>query len=685
MSKGYASSYRIILLSGGLFVCFGALAVRLVWLHVVNRDELLSTIKGVRRQVIEETAKRGDITDTRGVTLATSRSMRVLGVDPHALRPKDEAKWPQLAQLIGMPEDELRRVFTTKYRLASSIDASAKPASSAGGVTFTVKPASGASSEVTANAEPAAAPDAFAAQLAAAAAAPQPAEAQNAGSDAAADELELEPNADEKGRRAIRWAKLREDISEDLYAEIMKLDVKGVYGIRGYRRAYPSNELASHIVGYVNKANVPAAGMEAYADFYLRGQNGWRVGEKDGRGRELAQYRTREVPKVDGFNVKLSLDLLVQDIIEQELAVIAENFRPVKATIIVSNPRTGFILGMANYPSFNLNEYNKVPKSEEARMKNVAVADVYEPGSVFKIVAAAAALEEKLVTPNRVFDCEMDTVIHRGVKVALPKEDHRMGDLTVSEIISHSSNKGAAQLGLLVGEAKLYDYIVNFGFRRRLGFPVGGEAPGILEHYKGWAPKDITRITMGHAIAATALQMHQAMSVIANDGVLLKPQIIQEISDANGEIVQRYGAQQLNRVVSPATARSVAQMLMGVASTEGTAKEAAIPGFDVAGKTGTTQKLIEEIRADGTKKLFYSNKHHVGSFVGFFPAGNPQVVISVIVDEAKVNTPRGVAYGRIVAAPSFKRIGERLIPILDIKSHPQTARPSLYAAHDGRP
>lgn len=657
MSKGYASSYRILLLAVALFLCFGAMAVRLVWLHVVNRDELIASITKIRQQVIVESAKRGDIFDARGVTLATSRSMRVLGVDPISLRPQDEKKWPQLARLIGMPETELRRIFTTKYRAAASVpDAGGAPAAQPVTLNLNPTPVVAATSPVAAAVEE---------------------------NDTAADEVDVDPTPDEKGRRAIRWAKLREDVSEEQYEEIMKLGIRGVYGERGYKRTYPSNQLASHIIGYLNKAQAPAAGIEAYADFYLRAQNGWRVGEKDGRGRELAQYRTREVPKVDGYNVTLSVDLIVQDIIEQELAAIAAKFNPTKATIIVSDPRDGFILGMANYPTFNLNEYNKVPKEEQARMKNAAVADIYEPGSVFKIVAAAGAIEEKLVTPQHVFDCALEKIAHRGRMVDLPSEDHRMGELTVAEIISHSSNKGAAQLGVLLGEKRFYDYATKFGFGRTLGFPVGGEVGGIFTPYKQWNPIDITRIAMGHSVASTALQMHQAMSVIASGGVLLRPQIIRQITDSTGDVVYRYGREQMNAVISPETAEKVATMLMGVASEQGTAKEAAIAGFDVAGKTGTTQKLVEETRADGRTKLVYSRKHHVASFVGFFPAGNPQVAISVIVDDARVLEPPGVAYGRLVAAPSFKRIGERLIPILNIQSNNKSARPSLFAATEG--
>jgi cell division protein FtsI/penicillin-binding protein 2 len=398
------------------------------------------------------------------------------------------------------------------------------------------------------------------------------------------------------------------------------------------------------------------------------------VGVRVGRNRELPQFLDRRVPPSDGYRVMLSIDTIVQDIVEQELTYLATTFEPLKASIVVSDPRDGFILAMANYPTFDPNEYNKVPKEEQVRMKNVAVADIYDPGSVFKIVAAAGALEERLVNPQRVFDCTIEKVTHRGQVIKMPTEDHRMGELSVSEIISHSSNRGAAQLGLLLGEAKLYHYARAFGFGAKLGFPVGGEVSGILNPYKEWHPIDITRIPMGHSVAATVLQMHQGMSVIAAGGMLLRPQVIREIRDSTNEVVYRFDRVEIGRAVSARTAAQVATMLTGVVKKGGTAVEAAIEDYDVAGKTGTSQKFI-----DGE----WSKKHHVASFVGFFPAGNPQIAISVIVDDADHRAPGGVAYGRTVAAPSFKRIGERLIPIRDIKSHPQAVRPGTIAATQG--
>ena len=642
MSRGFASN-RIALLGVVLFACFSGLGVRLVWLHVVDREAILRPVVRARPMLIPEMARRGDILDSRGARLATSRSEIVLGVDPHSLLPKDRRKWPELAALIGMPEEELREKFTPRY---------AAPAPEAPPSRPVVKKVDDDDGDGV---------PAFTFDLS-----PPAAAAENGA------EEETDPSADPRQPRPILWVKLRDDVPESLHEKIRRLNIQGVYGRRVYRRVYPSNQLGSHLIGFVNREQQAAAGLEAYADFYLRGQQGWRLGERDGRNRELPQFAVREVPRFDGYNVRLSIDSTVQDIVEQELAALAGKFRPAKASIIVSDT-DGFILAMANHPTFNPNEYNKVPKEEEARMKNVAVTDVYEPGSVFKIVPAAAALEERLVSSRTVIDCSVDRVTYNGRALKLPAEDHAMGRLSVAEIISHSSNRGAAQLGMMLGEERLHRYASAFGFGTRLGFPTG-EVRGTLHPHRKWYPIDITRIPMGHTVSATVLQMHQAMSVIATGGVLLRPQIIRQITSPTGDVVYAYDRAEIGRVVSPETAAEVARMLVGVTLPGGTATNAAIEGFDVAGKTGTSQKII-----DGR----YSNRHHVGSFVGFFPAQRPRVVISVVVDDADRASAGGNGYGRVVAAPSFKRIGERLIPILGIRPGGGSGVPRLLARHEG--
>jgi cell division protein FtsI (penicillin-binding protein 3) len=342
----------------------------------------------------------------------------------------------------------------------------------------------------------------------------------------------------------------------------------------------------------------------------------------------------------------------VQHIIEDELKGIAAQYQPHFATIIASDPMTGAILGMANYPSFDLNNYNKAPLDAQ---RNYAITDIIEPGSVFKIVAAGAALNEGVVTPQSTFDCGIQTIDYEGRTIKLPKEDEPFGILSVSDIVAHSSNRGAAQLAMRLGDERFYEYACRFGFGQTTAFELGGEVRGMLAPPSKWDGLTISRMPMGHSIAATPLQIHMAMSAVADGGVLLRPQIIKEIRDNTGQVVRRFGPERRAQVLRPGTAAQLAQLLTGVVRV-GTAKGFDIPGFEVAGKTGTTQKLV-----DGK----YSTTHHVASFVGFFPASRPEVVLSVIVDDAHVSG--GTAYGRVVAAPAFKHIAEQLIQYLDIK------------------
>jgi cell division protein FtsI/penicillin-binding protein 2 len=506
-----------------------------------------------------------------------------------------------------------------------------------------------------------------------------------AGDDWRKDDTVLD-DPDLEGNRPIRWAKLSDQVPESVYAQIEKLGVRGVYGSRVYRRDYPNNEMAAHIIGYVDSHEEPMAGMEHYADFYLRGENGWVESEKDGRSHELAQFRTREVPPSDGFNVYLSIDATVQHLVEEELAKVAERYEPEKATIIVSDPKTGFILALANYPSFDLNTFNKIPRSDQGRMRNVAVADEYEPGSVFKIVAVSGALNEGLVTTQTQFDCTLEKIDYEGITRSLPREDssdHFDHPLTVAEIIAHSSNKGAAQLAMTLGDRRFYDYAVAFGFGQRSGFPVGGEVPGDLKPPEKWDSMTITRMPMGQSVTATVLQMQQAMGVIASGGVLLKPQVIRQIRDSNGELVYNFGREEVRRVISEQTAATVARLLTAVASAEGNCVQAEIPGFEVAGKTGTAQKLLPVTLANGSTVMRYSDRHHVASFVGFFPASNPQLEISVIIDDADARCQGGVAFGNQVAAPVFKELAEKLIPYRDIRPTITNLDPGALALEGG--
>ena len=600
MSKGYASN-RLTLLAVGVLACFMAVGVRLVFLHVVDREELLGYVDKARRQIVVEQARRGAILDARGNLLATSRSEVTLAVDPWAL-----------VDYLESDKNEIRRA-------KKAADERVKRAQLAGllGVT---------SADIEA---------AFTPRMRA-----KPLEADR-------------HDGNRDGQVKDRWVKLREGLDEPTYSRIAALNVRGITAERVYRRVYPGGTLAANVIGYLNREGTSVTGVERHFDLYLKGEDGWIESEKDGTRRELAQFRSREVAARDGHDVVLTIDSVVQHIIEDELRDIAQQYNPTFATIIASDARTGRILGMGNYPSFDLNNYSKAPLEAQ---RNYAVTDIIEPGSTFKIVAAGAALDQGLVTPASSFDCGNPVINYRGRDLKLPKEDHPFGLLTVSEIVSHSSNRGAAQLAMLMGGARFHEYAQRFGFGATTKFPLGGEVRGILEPPSRWDGLTITRMPMGHAIAATPLQIHMAMSAVANNGTLMRPQIIQEIRDSQGNVVRTFEPEKRGQVLKPSTAALLAQMLHGVVGPEGTAKGFDIPGFEIAAKTGTTQKIV-----DGR----YVNNRHVGSFVGFFPASRPEIVLSVIVDDGKV--AGGNAYGRAVAAPAFKHVAEQLIQYLDIK------------------
>ncbi len=464
--------------------------------------------------------------------------------------------------------------------------------------------------------------------------------------------------------RLVRWRKLHDGLDEPTYERIRELGIRGIYGNRTFRRVYPSGELAAHVVGYANREGRGVIGVEHAMDFYLRGEDGWMESERDGRRRELMQFRSREVAATDGLSIELTLDSMVQHVVEQELRRIVDEFSPRGATVVVSEPGTGNILGMANVPTFDLNRYHV---ADIAHQRNLAVTDLLEPGSTFKVVPLAAALEEGIIAEDRVFDCSASVVEYRGRRLRLPRDHRDFGELSVEDIVRQSSNRGVAYMGLLLGERRLHRYASDFGFGRTTGFPLIGERRGVLHPVRDWDGLTITRMPMGHAVSATPLQIHFAMGALANGGVLMEPRIIRRAFGEGDETVFSLPPQARRRVVSRQTAERVSAMLVLAAAPGGTAPEARIPGYEVAGKTGTTQKIV-----DGR----YSNRHHVASFSGYFPASDPKVVITVIVDEPR---SAGPSYGGVVAAPSFRRIGVELIPYLGI----EPTRPARELAQRG--
>lgn len=447
-----------------------------------------------------------------------------------------------------------------------------------------------------------------------------------------------------------RWRKLADSVDDATYEEVLNLGIKGVYGNRKFERVYPSGRMAAHVLGFLNKEEQAVTGVEYFMNFYLNGQDGWIESEKDGRRQEIYHFRTREVDPVDGLNVELTVDSYVQNVIEEELKNIVTKYNPLSASIIVSEPSTGYILGLANYPTF---DPNKFWEAEMDDYRNRAVTDVYEPGSTFKIVAASGALNERLIRLTDTFDCSIGVVAYKNRKVHLPKDDHPMHILTAGEVVTQSSNRGVAHFAMKLGDRRMYEYSRSFGFGEKTGYGPSGEVSGILHRVEDWDGLTISRLPMGHALASTAMQVHYAMGVLANGGLLMKPQVIRRVYDDEGNTVVEYPPVAKHRVITYEVAKTMAELLTT------TSRNATMRGYSVAGKTGTSQKII-----NGK----YSHTQHVGSYSGFFPADRPAVVITIVVDRPEI---KGTGYGNRVAAPSFHAIGEQLINYLDIRSDNQ--------------
>jgi cell division protein FtsI/penicillin-binding protein 2 len=459
--------------------------------------------------------------------------------------------------------------------------------------------------------------------------------------------------------RDVRWVVLAKDVDEARKRELDALGIRGLYGQPRFRRVYPQGALAAHVLGYLNHESAPVSGVERAFDKFLRGQDGWVESERDGRRREIVARRLRDVPAVDGQSLELTLDSVIQSAAEEALAKVARELRPKGAVAIVSEPRTGRLLALACWPTFDLNRFNDPAAAPLDAQRNRALADIYEPGSVFKIVSVAGALDAGMVTPASVYDCSADTVPYRGRMVPLPRDSHPMGMETLRAIVRESSNRGTAQIAMRYaeqrGEDRYVELIRAFGFGAETGLPVaGGEVRGLLHPPSRWDGLTISRLPMGHSVSVTPMQMHLAMSALAADGLLMRPIVVGRVLNPDGSVALEFAPRARGRAVSAAAARQLADLLRDVCSRQGTAPSAEIPGYDVAGKTGTTQKILAGR---------YSSAHHVASFSGFFPAGSPRVAITVVVDEPSA---AGIGYGGKVCGPVFREIAEHCIRRLGI-------------------
>jgi cell division protein FtsI/penicillin-binding protein 2 len=459
--------------------------------------------------------------------------------------------------------------------------------------------------------------------------------------------------------REVRWIVLAKEVGAERKRAVDALGIRALYGQPRYVRSYPKGSLAAHVLGYINQEGTPVSGVERTFDDLLSGQDGWTESERDGRRREIVARRLRDVPAVNGMTLELTLDAVIQSAAEQALEAAAAKWNPLGGVAIVTEPRTGRVLALACWPTFDLNRFHDRAAAPLEAQRNRALADIYEPGSVFKVVAVAGALDAGLVTPSSRYDCGLSQVPYRGRMVSLPSDSHPMGVEDVRTIVWESSNRGSVQIGMRyaesLGEQRFHDLVRGFGFGSETGFPLAaGEVRGILHPPSRWDGLTISRLPMGHSVSVTPLQMHQAMAAIAADGLLMRPQVVGRALNPDGSVAFEYAPRPRGRAVSAAAARQMADLLRGVCTRQGTAAAAEIPGHDVAGKTGTTQKLV------GGR---YSSQHHVASFSGFFPAGDPRVAITVVIDEPR---GAGVGYGGRVSAPVFKEIAEACIRRLEI-------------------
>lgn len=435
-------------------------------------------------------------------------------------------------------------------------------------------------------------------------------------------------------------------------------------------RVYPNQALAAHLLGFVGatiRTNggrrfttlVGVDGIESTYDSDLRGVRGWRLTETDHSRHELVDLREQDVAPHDGLNVVLTLDSAIQHMAEEALASATAKHSPLSASAIVMRPRTGEILALAVLPNFDPNDLGH---SSADALRNHAICDQYEPGSTFKIVVVSGALNEGVVRLSDQFDCEHGSFRFGGV---LLHDHHPYDVLSVENIITKSSNIGAAKIGIQMGAPILYRYITAFGFNQRTGVPLNGESAGTVHPLDDWYKVSIAQIPMGQGVAVTPLQMVLAMSAIANSGQLMRPMLVDRLEDRDGRVVVKFGPQVRRRVIREATAQQMVQALKTVVSPGGTAPKAALEHYTVAGKTGTAQKA----RPHG----YYSDRFF-SSFIGFFPADAPELCIGIFLDD-----PKGGHFGGEVAAPFFKQIAERAANYLTIKPD----RDAEAAAGDG--
>ncbi len=588
---------RLVVLAAGVLVAFGALLgwlfYRQITMHPRFREEARRNLN--YKRIFP--ARRGGIADSRGVLLATSVPVKTVCANPELVASQRGLLARTLAPLLELPEAEVLKDLQPRL-LHRQVNGSNVVITSRYAVLKHKVPLE-QWLQIT---------------------------QRMATLDFGVDEKKLKP----RPRLLLRAIRSR-----------------GIFAQDDYQRQYPNGSLAAHVVGYVASGETETdegyvfedhglTGLELTFDDLLNGTHGWQTGELN-------------VPPSPGQTLVLTLDASVQYIVETELAKAAVEFKAGGAIGIVLRPRTGEILAMASWPTFDLNR----PGSNPAAYRNRAVADMYEPGSTFKLVTIATALEFGVLTLDERVNCENGFWRYGG---SVLRDSHPHQILSFAEVVEKSSNIGAAKAALRIGARRFYDSIRSFGFGERTQIPLPEESPGLLSPPKKWSGISITRIPMGQEICASPLQMVMAYGAIANGGLWVRPRLVDHLEDGHGRVTSLYPVDPPRRVVSEATARELTRALRLVVSPEGTAPGARLDRFTVAGKTGTGQKSVNRN---------YNSGKYYSSFIGFFPADAPQVCILVALDEPAVS--KTVYTGGAVAAPAFKAIAERVANYLRLE------------------
>jgi len=449
-------------------------------------------------------------------------------------------------------------------------------------------------------------------------------------------------------RKLFAWVKRK--IPIELAKKIEEQKIPGVSLLKEKKRVYPKGRLASQVIGFCGLDNEGLSGIEQSYDKYLKGVEGSIVTESDPMGYELLSVKEKDVEEASpGMILTLTIDETVQYIAERELEAAIKKFSAVSGNMIVMDIKSGEILALAGKPDFDPNEYSK---SSPKNWRTAAV-DVYEPGSTFKVITAAAGLDEGVIN----LDTKLKALDSLTLGGKVIKNSHQIdwggSYISVSRMLEQSINTGAAQIGILLGANRFYNKIKDFGFGEKLSINFPGESSGLLKNPANWYKPDIGMITFGQSIAVTPLQLISAVGSIANKGRRIKPVLVKKIESLDGSFLKTYAGEELNRPISEKTAREVKKLMENVVLF-GSGKRAKMADYRVGGKTGTAQKAAPGGRG-------YMAGRYIASFIGFAPLNDPRLIALVIINE-----PKGSIWGESVAGPVFKEVVEESLRYLNV-------------------